>query len=95
MAITRMSNPDMGGRLYFAVRPGYASTIIKFQGAELRHVTAYLDVPGVPGAALESSAGVPPPWHTELGIIKHDMLQMERTHDDCETCTTSVSDSMG
>ena len=28
---------------FLPVRPGYADTIIKFQGAELPHVTVYLD----------------------------------------------------
>ena len=42
---------DLGGISYHCVRPGYCSTIIKYQGAELKHLTLYLDVPGIPGAA--------------------------------------------
>ena len=40
------------------MRPGYASTILKFQGAELDHVTVYLDAPGVPGAAYTAASRV-------------------------------------
>ena len=36
---------------YYPMRPGYASTILKFQGAELDHVTIYLDAKNIPGAA--------------------------------------------
>ena len=43
---------------YYPLRPGYCSTIIKFQGAELKHVTVYLDVPGVPGAAYTAMSRV-------------------------------------
>ena len=45
------SDKGLGDIAYHALRPGYCSTIIKYQGAELRHVTLWLDVPGVPGAA--------------------------------------------
>eukprot|EP00973_Karenia_brevis_P049547 6875151-Karenia_brevis.AAC.1 len=40
------------------MRPGYCSTIIKFQGAELEHVTLFLDTPGVPGAAYTAISRV-------------------------------------
>ena len=36
---------------HYPVRPGYAATIMKFQGASLPHVTVYLDAENVPGAA--------------------------------------------
>ncbi|CAK0789070.1 unnamed protein product, partial [Prorocentrum cordatum] len=45
------SDPGLGNIAYHALRPGYCATIIKFQGAELRHVTLWLDIAGVPGAA--------------------------------------------
>ena len=46
------TNPHRpGSRAYYPIRPGYASTIMKFQGAGLEHVTVWLDVPGVKGAA--------------------------------------------
>ena len=41
---------DLGDIRYHPLRPGYCSTIIKLQGAELRHVTLWLDVVA-PGAA--------------------------------------------
>ena len=40
-----------GSRAYYPIRPGYASTIMKFQGAGLEHVTIWMDVPGIEGAA--------------------------------------------
>jgi ATP-dependent exoDNAse (exonuclease V) alpha subunit len=41
----------VGRVTYFPLRAGYASTIYKFQGAELSHVTVWLDRPGCPAAA--------------------------------------------
>ena len=49
---------DLGNAVYYPVRPGYASTILKFQGAELPHVTVYLDAPGAPGAACTAISRV-------------------------------------
>ena len=43
----------------FPLRPGYASTIYKLQGANLEHVTAYLDRPRVPAAAYVAMSRVP------------------------------------
>ena len=43
---------------YFPARPGYASTVLKFQGAELKHVTLWLNVPFVPGAAYTAMSRV-------------------------------------
>jgi hypothetical protein len=40
-----------GTQCYYPIRPGYASTIMKFQGATLKHVTIWLDIPGIKGAA--------------------------------------------
>ena len=37
--------------LSFPVRPGYASTLHKVQGATLDHITVWLDTPNVPAAA--------------------------------------------
>lgn len=45
------SDMDKGGLTYYTLKAGYADTIMKYQGAELEHVTAYLDAEGVPGAA--------------------------------------------
>ena len=45
------TDPELGNLSYYPLKAGYADTIIKYQGAELSHVTAFLDCPGVPGAA--------------------------------------------
>ena len=52
------TNPGHGNRTYYPVRPGYASTVMKYQGAELPHVTLFLDVQGVPGAAYTAMSRV-------------------------------------
>ncbi|CAE8716271.1 unnamed protein product [Polarella glacialis] len=49
---------DLGNKVYFPVRAGYASTIIKFAGSELAHVTLWLDRPHVPGAAYTGMSRV-------------------------------------
>ena len=36
---------------YYPLKPGYADTVHKFQGAELSHVTFWPDRPGCPAAA--------------------------------------------
>ncbi|MCP4239092.1 MAG: hypothetical protein GY772_00860, partial [bacterium] len=36
------TDTDLGNITYYPVRPGYASTVVKFQGAELEHVVLYL-----------------------------------------------------
>ena len=43
------TDKELANRSYYPIRPGYCSTIVKYQGAELEHVTVYLDTPGVPG----------------------------------------------
>ena len=43
---------------YFPVRPGYASTVIKFQGAEVRKLLLFLDRPNVPAAAYTALSRV-------------------------------------
>ena len=43
---------------HYPIRPGYASTIMKYQGAELTHVTVYLDAKNVPGAAYTALSRV-------------------------------------
>ena len=50
-AVWPWTDTDLGNIVYYPVRPGYASTVGRFQGAELPHVTLYLDAPGVPAAA--------------------------------------------
>ena len=43
--------PEAQNVSFFLVRLGYASTFYKLQGAQLPHVTIYLDVPGNRAAA--------------------------------------------
>ena len=52
------TDPERGGLVYYPVRPGYASTILKFRGAELPHVVVYLDAPRVPAAAYTAISRV-------------------------------------
>ena len=52
------TDPERGGLSYYPVRPGYASTILKFPGAELPHVVVYLDAPNVPAAAYTAISRV-------------------------------------
>ena len=52
------TDTNLGNVVYNPVRAGYASTILKFQGAELSHVTVYLDAPQVPGAAYTAMSRV-------------------------------------
>ena len=52
------SDMDRGGLTYYPLKAGYADTIMKYQGAELDHVTAYLDAEGVPGAAYTALSRV-------------------------------------
>ena len=44
--------------VYYPMRPGYAGTIYKLQGANLKHVTVHLDRPGVPAAAYVAMSRV-------------------------------------
>ena len=44
-------NVEAQNASYFPIRLGYASTIYKLQGAELDHITIYLDIPGQRAAA--------------------------------------------
>ena len=43
---------------FYPIRPGYCSTILKLQGAELDHISIYLDARGVPGAAYTAMSRV-------------------------------------
>ena len=58
MAITPKADEDLGGLVYYPLRLGHASSIIKFQGAELPHVTIYLDAKHVPAAAYTAMSRV-------------------------------------
>jgi ATP-dependent exoDNAse (exonuclease V) alpha subunit len=53
------NNPHRkGSKAYYPIRPGYASTIMKFQGAGLEHATIWLDAPNIPGAAYTALSRV-------------------------------------
>ena len=52
------SDMDKGGLTYYPLKAGYADTIMKYQGAELEHVTVFLDAEGVPGAAYTALSRV-------------------------------------
>ena len=52
------TDTDLGNHTYYPIRAGYCSTILKFQGSELVHVTVFLDKPGVPGAAYTAMSRV-------------------------------------
>ena len=52
------SDADLGGMTYYPLKAGYADTIMKYQGAELKHVTVFLDAAKVPGAAYTALSRV-------------------------------------
>lgn len=56
--VWKWTDPDLGGLTYYPIKAGYADTIMKYQGAELEHVTVYLDASGVPGAAYTALSRV-------------------------------------
>jgi ATP-dependent exoDNAse (exonuclease V) alpha subunit len=58
VAVWPWTDSDLGGITYYPVRPGYASTVPKMQGAELAHVTVYLDAANVPAAAYTAMSRV-------------------------------------
>ena len=51
-------SPQAQNASYFPVRLGYASTVYKMQGAELDHVTIWLDLPGQRAAAYVAMSRV-------------------------------------
>ena len=63
LEVYRYTDPDPNAQnaSYFPVRLGYASTIYKLQGAELPHITIYLDRPGQRAAA-----------YVAMSRVKHD-----------------------
>ena len=58
LAVYPWTDRERNGLTYYPVRGGYASTILKMQGAELPHVVVYLDAPGVPAAAYTAVSRV-------------------------------------
>ena len=60
------SDVDLGNMVYYPMRAGYASTILKFQGSQLPYVIVYLDAPNVPGAAYTAMSRVELGEHVRL-----------------------------
>ena len=58
VAVWPWTDEQLGHVTFYPLRPGYASTVLKFQGAELPHVTLFLDAPLVPGAAYTAMSRV-------------------------------------
>ena len=56
--ITKWLDRDLNDMLYYPLRIGYASTILRMAGAELQHVTLYLDVAHAAGAAYTALSRV-------------------------------------
>ena len=51
IAVWPYTDTTLNNIVYYQIRAGYAATTLKYAGAELEHVTLYLDAPLVPGAA--------------------------------------------
>jgi len=58
LEITPFTDQDLGGIVFYPIRPGYASTILKMAGAELPHVTLYLNKMCVPAAGYTALSRV-------------------------------------
>eukprot|EP00973_Karenia_brevis_P014889 2032802-Karenia_brevis.AAC.2 len=54
-------------RWYYPIRPGYASTVLKFAGSELDRLIVYFDVPYVPAAAYTAMSRVRLQQHIKVG----------------------------
>ena len=52
------TDPDLGNLTFYPLREGYASTVNRMAGAELPHVTVYLDAPKVAAAAYTAISRV-------------------------------------
>ena len=65
--ITTYTDIDLGNMNYYPLRPGYASTVMKFQGAELEHVILYADAKSVPGGFYTAASRVRERNHFMVG----------------------------
>jgi len=67
--VTIVALPDdkHANKFYFPLRPGYASTILRFQGSELAFVIAWLDAPYVRAAAYTAMSRVKYQRHCLVG----------------------------
>ena len=66
VAVFPWTDRDLGNIVYYPLRAGYASTILKFQGSQLKFVVAFLDAPNVPGAAYTAMSRVELGEHIRL-----------------------------
>ena len=57
----------MNGLAYYPLRIGYASTILRMAGAEMEHVTVYLEVPHAAAAAYTAMSRVATLKQVKLG----------------------------
>ena len=58
IAVWPYTDVSVNNLVYYQLRAGYACTTLKYAGSELDHVTVYLDVPLVPGAAYTATSRV-------------------------------------
>lgn len=58
VVVTPWTDRDLGNVTYYPIRSGYASTVMKFQGAELEHATLYMGCPGIKGGAYTAASRV-------------------------------------
>ena len=58
VAVGPWTDTDLGGIVYYPLKGGYASTVIKMAGAELPHVTVFLDAKHVPAGAYTAISRV-------------------------------------
>jgi hypothetical protein len=56
--VTAWHDKEMEGKVYFPIKAGYATTVLKVCGAELPHVTIWLDRPFTAGAAYTAMSRV-------------------------------------
>ena len=56
--VYRWTDPGRKFPPHYPIRQGYCSTIMKFQGATLKHATIYLDCPKIKGAAYTALSRV-------------------------------------
>ena len=56
--VTPFTDQEHGGIVYYPIRPGYASATIKMAGAELAHVTLYLNKEKVPAVGYTAISRV-------------------------------------
>ena len=58
LEVFKFADPDLDHMAFYPLRVGYASTILRMAGAELEHVTVYLDVPDVAAAGYTALSRV-------------------------------------